>query len=74
MSNAAEPTNAELPIILVRGFGGLDVSDEKNLTYYGFNDGTDRRAAGRWPRRTLAVWPTPRIPALRVTTVLVRHL
>ncbi len=40
MANAAEPTNAELPIILVRGFGGLDVSDEKKLTYYGFNDGT----------------------------------
>ncbi len=40
MANAAEPTNSELPIILVRGFGGLDVSDEKKLTYYGFNDGT----------------------------------
>ena len=36
----AEATRAELPIILVRGFGGLDVGDEKKLAYYGFNDGT----------------------------------
>ena len=40
MANAAGATNSELPIILVRGFGGLDVGDEKKLTYYGFNDGT----------------------------------
>ncbi len=37
---ASEATRAELPIILVRGFGGLDVGDEKKLAYYGFNDGT----------------------------------
>jgi pimeloyl-ACP methyl ester carboxylesterase len=36
----AEATREELPIILVRGFGGLDVGDEKKLAYYGFNDGT----------------------------------
>ena len=30
----------ELPIILIRGFGGLDAADERKLTYYGFNDGT----------------------------------
>jgi pimeloyl-ACP methyl ester carboxylesterase len=35
-----EGTRAELPIILVRGFGGLDVGDEKKLAYYGFNEGT----------------------------------
>jgi len=35
-----EATRTELPIILVRGFGGLDVGDEKKLAYYGFNDGT----------------------------------
>jgi triacylglycerol esterase/lipase EstA (alpha/beta hydrolase family) len=35
-----EATRMELPIILVRGFGGLDVGDEKKLAYYGFNDGT----------------------------------
>ena len=36
----ADTTRAEIPIILVRGFGGLDVGDEKKLAYYGFNDGT----------------------------------
>ena len=36
----ADATRGELPIILVRGFGGLDVGDEKKLAYYGFNDGT----------------------------------
>ena len=35
-----DATRAELPIILVRGFGGLGVEDEKKLAYYGFNDGT----------------------------------
>jgi hypothetical protein len=40
MATASEPTRLELPIILVRGFGGLGVEDEKALTYYGFNDGT----------------------------------
>lgn len=29
-----------LPIILIRGFGGLNVDDEKRLAYQGFNDGT----------------------------------
>ncbi len=28
------------PLILVRGFGGLDVSDEQGNAYQGFNDGT----------------------------------
>jgi pimeloyl-ACP methyl ester carboxylesterase len=38
--DTADATRAELPIILVRGFGGLDVGDEKKLAYYGFNEGT----------------------------------
>jgi hypothetical protein len=29
-----------LPIILIRGFGGLDVSDEIADTHQGFNTGT----------------------------------
>lgn len=33
-------TNRPLPIILVRGFGGLGVEDEKRLTHQGFNVGT----------------------------------
>jgi hypothetical protein len=34
------PTRAALPIILIRGFGGLGVEDEKRIAYQGFNDGT----------------------------------
>lgn len=33
-------TRKPLPLILVRGFGGLDVEDEKRIAYQGFNDGT----------------------------------
>jgi pimeloyl-ACP methyl ester carboxylesterase len=33
-------TRVEQPIILVRGFGGLGVEDEKKIAYQGFNDGT----------------------------------
>jgi hypothetical protein len=40
MPNAAEPTRLEQPIILIRGFGGLGVEDEKRVAYQGFNDGT----------------------------------
>ena len=40
MAIASESTRQELPIILIRGFGGLDAADERKLTYYGFNDGT----------------------------------
>ncbi|HEY8170053.1 MAG TPA: hypothetical protein VIH24_03005 [Candidatus Limnocylindria bacterium] len=40
MAIASESTRQELPIILIRGFGGLDAADEKKQTYYGFNDGT----------------------------------
>ena len=29
-----------LPLILIRGFGGLDVTDEKRDAYQGFNEGT----------------------------------
>src|SRR3954469_23458493 len=28
------------PIILIRGFGGFGVEDEKRIAYQGFNDGT----------------------------------
>ena len=34
------PTRRHLPIILIRGFGGLTVEDEKALAYQGFNDGS----------------------------------
>jgi len=34
------PTRLHQPIILVRGFGGLGVEDEKRIAYQGFNDGT----------------------------------
>jgi pimeloyl-ACP methyl ester carboxylesterase len=34
------PMQRELPIILIRGFGGIDTADEQNLTYQGFNDGS----------------------------------
>ncbi|MUG92635.1 hypothetical protein F7734_09285 [Scytonema sp. UIC 10036] len=46
MSNASlshswsPPTRSFLPLILIRGFGGLDVSEEKKSTYQGFNDGS----------------------------------
>ena len=33
-------TTMPLPLILVRGFGGLGVEDEKKMPYQGFNDGT----------------------------------
>ena len=33
-------TRTPLPLILVRGFGGLGVEDEKRIAYQGFNDGT----------------------------------
>jgi hypothetical protein len=33
-------TRAEQPVILIRGFGGLSVEDEKKIAYQGFNDGT----------------------------------
>ena len=37
MSNS---TRRPQPTILIRGFGGLNIDDEKNATYQGFNDGT----------------------------------
>jgi pimeloyl-ACP methyl ester carboxylesterase len=36
----SQPTRRPLPLILIRGFGGLDVEDEKRIAYQGFNDGT----------------------------------
>ncbi len=39
-SAAAAPTRRPQPLILVRGFGGLDVEDERRVAYQGFNDGT----------------------------------
>lgn len=36
----AASTRRPQPIILVRGFGGLGVEDEKKIAYQGFNDGT----------------------------------
>lgn len=34
------PMRCQLPLILIRGFGGLDASEEKKSTYQGFNDGS----------------------------------
>jgi PGAP1-like protein len=34
------PTRRTLPLILIRGFGGVGVEDEKRVAYQGFNDGT----------------------------------
>src|SRR5215211_698176 len=39
-AHTADPTRVSQPIILVRGFGGLRVDDEKKIAYQGFNDGT----------------------------------
>ena len=36
----SKATRRPLPLILVRGFGGLGVDDEKQIAYQGFNDGT----------------------------------
>ena len=33
-------TTAHVPLILIRGFGGLDTEDERRVAYQGFNDGT----------------------------------
>lgn len=42
MSNPgwSAPTRRPLPIVLVRGFGGTDTTDERKMTYQGFNDGS----------------------------------
>jgi hypothetical protein len=34
------PTIAHVPLILIRGFGGLNTDDERQVAYQGFNDGT----------------------------------
>lgn len=39
-STWTEPTRRPLPLILIRGFGGLDVEEERRVAYQGFNDGT----------------------------------
>ena len=36
----SEPLRKPLPLILIRGFGGIGVEDEKRIAYQGFNDGT----------------------------------
>ena len=33
-------TTGHVPLILIRGFGGLTVEDERQVAYQGFNDGT----------------------------------
>src|SRR5438046_7540734 len=37
---SAVAVRTPLPLILIRGFGGLGVEDEKKIAYQGFNDGT----------------------------------
>jgi hypothetical protein len=39
-TQATSVTRSAQPIILIRGFGGLGVEDEKKIAYQGFNDGT----------------------------------
>jgi hypothetical protein len=40
MAERSEPTRRTLPLILIRGFGGLDTDEERALAYQGFNTGT----------------------------------
>ena len=40
MPEWSAPSRRPLPLILIRGFGGLGVEDEKRIAYQGFNDGT----------------------------------
>jgi hypothetical protein len=40
MIDTTDPTRRALPLILIRGFGGVGVDDEKRIAYQGFNDGT----------------------------------
>ena len=40
VSMSAVAVRTPLPLILIRGFGGLGVEDEKKVPYQGFNDGT----------------------------------
>jgi PGAP1-like protein len=39
-TDQSAPTRRALPLILIRGFGGVGVEDEKRVAYQGFNDGT----------------------------------
>jgi PGAP1-like protein len=34
------PTRRPVPLILIRGFGGIGIEDEKRVAYQGFNEGT----------------------------------
>ena len=36
----ADAVRTPLPLLLIRGFGGMGVEDEKKMPYQGFNDGT----------------------------------
>ena len=40
MPDWSAPSRRPLPLILIRGFGGLGIEDEKRIAYQGFNDGT----------------------------------
>lgn len=40
MAGERDKTRLAQPVILIRGFGGLSVEDEKRIAYQGFNDGT----------------------------------
>ena len=40
MPEWSAPSRRPLPLILIRGFGGLGIEDEKRIAYQGFNDGT----------------------------------
>src|SRR6266496_3751320 len=37
---SAAAVRSPLPLLLIRGFGGLGVDEEKKMPYQGFNDGT----------------------------------
>src|SRR5580765_334928 len=40
MPEWSAPSRRPLPLILIRGFGGLGIEDEKRVAYQGFNEGT----------------------------------
>ena len=40
MPTASAATRRPLPMILIRGFGGLSTEDERRIAYQGFNDGS----------------------------------
>ncbi|MCV2489184.1 GPI inositol-deacylase [Geodermatophilus sp. YIM 151500] len=40
MEDPQDDVHAARPLVLIRGFGGLGIADERRVAYQGFNDGT----------------------------------